>query len=154
MSFCCTRFGVELSSTPNLVQPTDITHTQCTKCHCATPPENEQLTIETYRGPYFLINWIKCISRWFHYAGTLWCTVNRTLSLATLTFIQETPGTQLGWHACWCLWSPCSFPHYSGWHCTLKLGCSLYVPHQCQFIITVIQSFNNLQYRLIYWQSH
>jgi hypothetical protein len=27
--------------------------------------------LETYRGPQFLINWIKCASRWFHYTYIL-----------------------------------------------------------------------------------
>jgi hypothetical protein len=34
---------------------------------CAAPPENEQLMLETCRGPWFSINWTKSASRWFHY---------------------------------------------------------------------------------------
>jgi hypothetical protein len=45
-----------------------------------TPPENEQIMLETCRGTSFLINWIKSASRWFHYNDILWCTVNRTWS--------------------------------------------------------------------------
>jgi hypothetical protein len=34
-----------------LVQPTDITHTQYTKCRCVSPPEDEQVMLETCTGP-------------------------------------------------------------------------------------------------------
>jgi hypothetical protein len=37
--------------------------------------------LETCRGPWFLINWIKSASCWFQYTDILWCTVNKTLSL-------------------------------------------------------------------------
>jgi hypothetical protein len=40
--------------------------------------------LETCRGPYFLINWIKCSSRWFHYTDILWCTVNKILTIQIL----------------------------------------------------------------------
>jgi hypothetical protein len=36
--------------------------------------------LETCIGPSFLINWIKSVSRWFHYTDILWCTVNKTLN--------------------------------------------------------------------------
>jgi hypothetical protein len=45
MSAGCTRIGV--SSTPILLQQTDVTHMQ----HCVTSPEDEQVVLETYRGP-------------------------------------------------------------------------------------------------------
>jgi hypothetical protein len=45
MSVGCTRIGVELA------QPTGITRTQYTKCHLAAPPEDEQVMLETCRGP-------------------------------------------------------------------------------------------------------
>jgi hypothetical protein len=54
MSVGCARIGVELvsvSSTPILVQPTVITRMQYTKCRCATPPEDEQVMLETCKGP-------------------------------------------------------------------------------------------------------
>jgi hypothetical protein len=44
------------------------------------PPDDEQVMLETCRGPQFLINWIKSASRWFHYTDIVWCTVNKTLS--------------------------------------------------------------------------
>jgi hypothetical protein len=44
------------------------------------PPEDEQVMLETCRGPWFSINWMKSASRWFHYTDILWCTVNKTLS--------------------------------------------------------------------------
>jgi hypothetical protein len=40
----CTRIGV-------LVQPTDVTRKQYTKCRGVTPPEDEQVMLETCRGP-------------------------------------------------------------------------------------------------------
>jgi hypothetical protein len=60
-----------LEFTPVLVQPTDVTRTQYTKCRlCSSswgwarkPPEDEQIMLETCRGP----NWIKSALRWFHY---------------------------------------------------------------------------------------
>jgi hypothetical protein len=33
----------------------------------AAIPEDKQVMLETCRGPDFLINWIKCASRWFRY---------------------------------------------------------------------------------------
>jgi hypothetical protein len=33
---------------------------------CVAPPENEQVMLETFRGHYFVINWIKFASRWFY----------------------------------------------------------------------------------------
>jgi hypothetical protein len=47
---------------------------------CVVPPEDEQVMLETCRGPWFLINWIKSASRWFHYTGILWCMANKTLN--------------------------------------------------------------------------
>jgi hypothetical protein len=48
---------------------------------CETPPEDKQVMLETCRGPWFSINWMKSASRWFHYTDKLWCTVSKTLSL-------------------------------------------------------------------------
>jgi hypothetical protein len=36
---------------------------------CAASPEDKQVMLEICRGPWFLINWIKSPSRWFHYNG-------------------------------------------------------------------------------------
>jgi hypothetical protein len=52
-----------------------------TKCRlCSTPPEDEQVMLETCREPQFLINWIKSASCWFHYTDILWRKVNKTLT--------------------------------------------------------------------------
>jgi hypothetical protein len=60
------------SPTPILVQPTDITRTQYTKCRlCSASPEDEQIMLETCRGPWFLINWINSVSPWFYYTVIL-----------------------------------------------------------------------------------
>jgi hypothetical protein len=32
---------------------------------CVAPPEDEQVMLETFRGPWFSANWMKCASRWF-----------------------------------------------------------------------------------------
>jgi hypothetical protein len=47
----------KISSTPVLVQPTDSRRIPSAVCEAAT--ENEQVMVETCRGPYFLINLIK-----------------------------------------------------------------------------------------------
>jgi hypothetical protein len=51
MSVGCTRIGVEFRSTSILVQPTDITRMQYTKFRLCNPPEDEQVMLETCRGP-------------------------------------------------------------------------------------------------------
>jgi hypothetical protein len=52
-------------------QPTDIIRTQYTKAVCAGPPEDKQVMLETCRGPWFSLNWMKSASRWFHYTDIL-----------------------------------------------------------------------------------
>jgi hypothetical protein len=47
---------------------------------CVATPEDEQVMLETCRGPWFLINWIISASRWFHYTDIIWCTVNKILN--------------------------------------------------------------------------
>jgi hypothetical protein len=37
---------------------------------CVTPPEDELRMLETCKGPWFSINWMKGASRWFHYTDT------------------------------------------------------------------------------------
>jgi hypothetical protein len=34
---------------------------------CVSPPEDEQVMLETRTGSWFSINWMKSASRWFHY---------------------------------------------------------------------------------------
>jgi hypothetical protein len=38
------------------------------------PLEDEQVMLETCKGPWFSINWMKVASRWFRYADILWCS--------------------------------------------------------------------------------
>jgi hypothetical protein len=40
---------------------------------CVAPPEDEQAMLETCRGSWFLINWIKSASRWFYYTDLSRC---------------------------------------------------------------------------------
>jgi hypothetical protein len=47
---------------------------------CEASPEDKQVVLETCRGLWFSIKWMKSASRWFHYTDILWCTVNKTLS--------------------------------------------------------------------------
>jgi hypothetical protein len=55
----------------------------------AAPPEDEQVMLETFRGPWFSINWMKSASRWFHYTETQYQFTRRHipehLSLAGLS---------------------------------------------------------------------
>jgi hypothetical protein len=41
---------------------------------CEAPPEDEQVMLETCRGPWFSRDWMKSASRWFHYTE-LQCSV-------------------------------------------------------------------------------
>jgi hypothetical protein len=45
------------------------------------PPEDEQVMLETCRGLWFSINWMKSASHWFQYTDILWCTVSKTFRL-------------------------------------------------------------------------
>jgi hypothetical protein len=51
---------------------------------CAARPEDEQVTLEKCRGPWFSINLMKHASRWFHYTDILWCSVSKTLSFTDI----------------------------------------------------------------------
>jgi hypothetical protein len=51
-------------------------------CRLCNPPEDEQIMLETCRGSWFSINWMKSVWRWFHYPDKLWYTVSKTLSLS------------------------------------------------------------------------
>jgi hypothetical protein len=51
---------------------------------CGSPPEDDQVVLETCTDTYFLINRIKCASPWFHYTDILWCTVSKILRLLLL----------------------------------------------------------------------
>jgi hypothetical protein len=62
-----------------LVQPTDITRTQYTKCRLYSASWGWASNARNMYRHSFLINWIKRTSRWFHYTDILWCTVSRTL---------------------------------------------------------------------------
>jgi hypothetical protein len=46
---------------------------------CLAPPEDKQVMLETCRGFWFSINWMKIALHWFHYTDILWFTVNKTL---------------------------------------------------------------------------
>jgi hypothetical protein len=38
---------------------------------CEAPPEDEQVMLETCRGPWFSVNLMQSASRWFHYTDVL-----------------------------------------------------------------------------------
>jgi hypothetical protein len=50
-----------------------IIRTQYTSEVCVAPAEDEQVLLETCKGPWFSINWMKSASRWFHYTDCLSC---------------------------------------------------------------------------------
>jgi hypothetical protein len=56
---------------------------------CAVPPEDEQVMLETCRGPWFSINWMKIASCWFRYTDILWCTVSKTLRLSEMSCFHD-----------------------------------------------------------------
>jgi hypothetical protein len=77
--------------TLTLVQPTDITRMQYTKCRLWSASWG---WASNARNMYRLLipkfpNWIKSASRWFHYTDILWCTVSKTLSLTTEVMNHE-----------------------------------------------------------------
>jgi hypothetical protein len=50
---------------------------------CVATPEDEQVMLETCRGSWFSINWMKSAARWFHYTDMLyflWFTLQRCTS--------------------------------------------------------------------------
>jgi hypothetical protein len=51
------------------------THALYQKAVCVAPPEDEQVMLETCRGTWFSINWMKSASRWFHYTDILLISV-------------------------------------------------------------------------------
>jgi hypothetical protein len=61
------NFTLKLQLTYVETNATDITRVQYTKLRCVAPSEDEQVMLETCRGPHFLINWIESASRWLHY---------------------------------------------------------------------------------------
>jgi hypothetical protein len=62
------------------VQPCQLTYAHnIPNAVCALITEDEQVMLETCRGPWFSINWMKSASRWFYYTDILWCTVSITL---------------------------------------------------------------------------
>jgi hypothetical protein len=71
------------SETATVPQPTVI--------FCEAPPEDEQVMLETCRGLWFSINWMKSASRWFQYTDILWCTVSKTLSLRERSVLCPAP---------------------------------------------------------------
>jgi hypothetical protein len=63
-----------------LAHPQQVLHNStwyiaCVLCRlaavCVAPPEDEQVMLETCRGLWFSINWMKSSSRWFHYTDVL-----------------------------------------------------------------------------------
>jgi hypothetical protein len=66
---------------------------------CRAPPEDKQVILETFRGPWFSINWTESASRLFHHTDILWCTVSKTLRavlpLILLYAFKVSTGTSL-----------------------------------------------------------
>jgi hypothetical protein len=55
---------------------------------CEAPPEDEKVMLETCRGLWFSINWLKSASRWFRYTDILWCTISTTLRKPNVVIIR------------------------------------------------------------------
>jgi hypothetical protein len=55
------------NETAAVPHPTDIIRTNIPNAVCVSPPEDKQVMLETCRGPWLSINWMKRASRWFHY---------------------------------------------------------------------------------------
>jgi hypothetical protein len=67
--------------------------TQYTSVICEAPPEDEQVTLETFRGPWFSLNWMKSPLCWFHYTDILYWARNSMLlviSIVPYRFYTET----------------------------------------------------------------
>jgi hypothetical protein len=87
----CVRMSVSCGKVPLLILrrrfTNDIWYIACVYARnipyavCVTPPADEQVFLETYRGPWFSINSMKSASRWLDCTDILWCTVSTTLTL-------------------------------------------------------------------------
>jgi hypothetical protein len=59
---------------------------------CEAPPEDEQVKLETCRGPWFPINWMKIASRWFYYPVIkevqTKCSATETGPMSTVKFTR------------------------------------------------------------------
>jgi hypothetical protein len=61
-------------------------------CNRATAPsKHEQAMLETCRGPWFSVNWMKSALRWFHCTDIIGCTVSKPVSPLPIT-------VSLYWH--------------------------------------------------------
>jgi hypothetical protein len=81
----CVRMSVGCGTVAVSLQPCHSRAVKLQTCHspltlyarsipnpvCVTPPEDEQVMLETCGGPWFSINWMKGASRWFHYTVVL-----------------------------------------------------------------------------------
>jgi hypothetical protein len=54
------------------------------------PPEDEQVMLETCRGPWFSINWMKSVSRWFHYTDAPLLLLLKSRRYNSLTLSLQT----------------------------------------------------------------
>jgi hypothetical protein len=55
--------------------------------------------LETCRGSWCSINWIKSSSRWFHYTDIPWCTVSKTLNTIFISFSRPCLDLPSGFHS-------------------------------------------------------
>jgi hypothetical protein len=82
------------------------------------PPANDQVRLETCRGPWFSINWMKFVSRWFHYTAWFTSFEKKNVSRCFYTHKQTRAVFRRFWqtHNCFvwsvkqsCIWF-CSHP--------------------------------------------
>jgi hypothetical protein len=80
---CLYMFRALLSHPQKVLNKLQSWHSQLTYARnipsavCSEPPEDEQVRLETCRGTWFSINWIKIASRWFHHTDNLACDKDR-----------------------------------------------------------------------------
>jgi hypothetical protein len=89
--YCVRVMSVGCAMIAMTAQPTDITHTHThntPSAVCVASPEDGQVMLETCRGSWFSINWMKSASHWFHYTDILWWTVSKTFSYITYHVIH------------------------------------------------------------------
>jgi hypothetical protein len=79
--YCVRIISVDCGTVAVQLKPCNILNVVC-----LAPPEDEQVMLETCRGPRFSINWMKSASRWFHYTDILWRTISKTFKFVLQHF--------------------------------------------------------------------
>jgi hypothetical protein len=86
MSVACATIAVKLRSWHSSLYARNIP-----SAVCVAPPEDEQVMLETCRGPWFSVNLMKSASRWFHYTDNVHTWHNMETQSDTLPQVRELP---------------------------------------------------------------